>query len=115
MQGKTGDAQALISKLTQMRVPGSAAVTLTGDELIEFIRTQRRIELWGEGTTFFDLKRWNKHNVRRAWVENDPTSGNCPATYAIDIAPDEVNHWVFMLPRVESDYNKAIDVSELLW
>lgn len=31
----------------------------TGDELIEEIITQKRIELWGEGLTFFDIKRLN--------------------------------------------------------
>lgn len=115
MQGKTGEAQTLISKLTTMRIPGSAPITKTGDDLLNEIRLQRRIELWGEGQHFFDLKRWNMHNVRRAWVSGDPTSGNCPALYQMDIAPNEANHWVFMLPRVESDYNALIDLSELNW
>ena len=113
--GHIGDAQQLISKLTQMRIPDSAPITKTGEELLNEIRLQRRIELWGEGTTFFDFKRWNWRNTRRAWVSGDTNSGNCPAPYAIDVAPEQANHWVFMLPRVESDYNAAIDLSELRW
>lgn len=38
-----------------------------GDELIEEIITQKRIELWGEGITFFDIKRLNMP-VTRGYV-----------------------------------------------
>lgn len=115
MQGKTTDAQNLVSKLTTMRIPGSAPITKTGEDLLNEIKLQRRIELWGEGFHFFDQKRWNEHIVRRAWVAGDPTSGNTPATYAMDIAPEMVNHWVLMIPSNEYNYNHAINMSELRW
>lgn len=115
MQGKTETAQNLISKLTTMRIPGSSPITKTGQALLDEIRLQRRIELWGEGTNFFDLKRWGMSNVRTAWVEGDVNSGNTPSSYAINIRPDQANHWVLRVPKVETDYNSAIDISELDW
>jgi hypothetical protein len=54
----TQAAQVLFALASQR----DAAYTLTsntGDALIEEIMTQRRIELWGEGFRFYDLKRLN--------------------------------------------------------
>lgn len=115
MQGKTTDAQNLISQLMSKRITGFTTCTKTGQELLDEIRLQRRIELWGEGTTFFDLKRWGLHNVRRAWVNGDTNSGNIPAPYSMDVAPDQANHWVLALPYVEYEYNSEIDLGELAW
>lgn len=115
MQGKTAEAQNLLTELLTKRIEGYTTCTLTGQALLDEIRLQRRIEMWGEGTTFFDLKRWGMRNVRRAWVEGDTKSGNIPSSYAIDVAPDQANHWVLMVPRAETDYNDAIDVNELAW
>ena len=51
-------AQALVQQLGQQRDPAYAAVTETGDALIEKIMWQRRVELWGEaGLRWYDLKR----------------------------------------------------------
>ncbi len=115
MQGKTAQAQTLIAELVSKRVPGYTTCSLTGQELLDFIRVQRRIEMWGEGTNFFDLKRWNVHNVRRAWVNGDPTSGSQPSSVAMDIAPDGGNHWTLMIPYVEYEYNDAVlaDIAEI--
>lgn len=38
--------------------------TLSGDDLVEEVVFQKRIELWGEGLTFFDIKRLNMSVTR---------------------------------------------------
>ena len=56
-----GNAQAqtmLVDFMQQYRDP-DYVVNLSGDELIDEIVFQKRIELWGEGQTFFDVKRLN--------------------------------------------------------
>lgn len=58
-----GAAQALY-ELVSERDPSYTLSTSTGDELLEEIRTHRRIELWGEGFAFFDMKRWDLPLVR---------------------------------------------------
>lgn len=115
MQGKTSEAQSIISELMSKRITGFTSCTKTGQDLLDEIRLQRRIELWGEGTTWFDLKRWSLNNTRRAWVAGDTTSGNIPNTYAMDVAPDQANRWVLAVPYVEYEYNKLIDRSLLAW
>lgn len=58
-----GAAQALY-ELVSKRDPNYTLSTKTGDALLEEIRTHRRIELWGEGFAFYDMKRWNMALVR---------------------------------------------------
>lgn len=112
-QGKTQTAQQLINKLAQTRCPEYAGCTVTGDELLNFIRLQRRIELWGEGFNFFDFKRWNLPIVRRAWVRKDQTSGNIPAMYSGTLQPEDGNHWTAMIPLNELQYNSLINEADL--
>ena len=56
--------QQLINSFMQQYRDPNYNTTLTGDDLIEEIVFQKRIELWGEGQTFFDIKRLNYSVVR---------------------------------------------------
>jgi len=114
MQGHTQAAQAALNAVISKRIPGYSC-TLTGDALIQEIRLQRRIELWGEGFNFFDLKRWNLPIVRRAWKADDPTSGNIPSYAAGTVLPTDGNHWVFAMPSTEYEYNKAVHDEDYLY
>ena len=53
----------LVSFMTKHR-DDSYKTTLTGPELIDEIILQKRIELWGEGLSFFDVKRLNMSVTR---------------------------------------------------
>lgn len=103
--GKDGEAQAIMNQLNQIR-DAEYSCTATGDALIEEIRLYRRIELWGEGFNWFDLKRWNKPIVRRIWKENDPASGNYPAWMEAELSPTVGNGWTYAIPKAETLYNK---------
>lgn len=58
-QGRTAEAAKLLNEFMQKRDPD---FTAKGDQagLREQIRINRRIELWGEGTTWFDMRRWKE-------------------------------------------------------
>lgn len=121
MLGNEGNAKAALTELNSKRIPGYVCST-SGDDLLDEIRTTRRIELWGEGFNFSDLKRWNMPRVRRAWVANDPTSGNIPpgqlagmddAALQNYFSPKYSNGWRYMLPARETQYNKNIDTGLL--
>ena len=66
----------------------------------------RRIELWGEGFNWFDLKRWNEPIVRRIWKADDPTSGNYPAWMEAELSTTIGNGWTYAIPKAETQYNK---------
>ena len=63
-QQGNGQAQTMLTDfMTQYRDP-EYTTTATGDALIDEIVFQKRIELWGEGLTFFDVKRLNMSVTR---------------------------------------------------
>lgn len=107
MAGDATSAANLLTELNSRRIPGYTAPS--GDALLEDIRLCRRIELWGEGQTWLDFKRWNLPAVKREFVEGDVTSGNCPATYTSNVQPSASNGWRLTIPQGESDFNPAFD------
>lgn len=110
MAGDKGTAQSCLLEIQNIRIPG---YSLSGKDLLEEIRLCRRIELWGEGQSWTDFKRWNIPCVRRAWVEGDPTSGNFPKNMSMIREPEDNAGWRFTVPAIESDYNPLIDRSLL--
>jgi len=96
--GQPAVAQAAINAIMEARDPGSSTSN-TGDVLIQEIRLQRRIELWGEGFGLFDIKRWNIPLDR---TDHDPTL--CLET---DI---EAGSYMFnwRIPQYEIDANEML-------
>lgn len=56
-QGKNTEAQATLYAIMRTRDTGYTQSTSTGPILIEEIMDNKRMELWGEGQRFFDMKR----------------------------------------------------------
>ena len=104
-------AKAALEELNAQRLPGYQC-NFSGDALLEEIRLQRRLELWGEGFSWFDLKRWNLPMIRREWIANDPSSNNVPKIYSMSKQADDPG-WRFPVPMSESRYNTAVDRSLL--
>ncbi len=65
---------------------------------VEDVYLQRRIELWGEGFTFFDLKRLNK-GIDRSYEGN-----NYPAGWKLVVPAHDVR-WTYQIPLTEIQEN----------
>ncbi|MDE6298073.1 MAG: RagB/SusD family nutrient uptake outer membrane protein, partial [Muribaculaceae bacterium] len=108
-QGDEATAQACLEELNNNRMD-SYTCTATGDALKEELRLYRRMELWGEGDTWFSFKRWNVTAVRKGWTANDPTSGNfLKGAFQGSYDPSFANGWTYQIPDVETDYNQIIN------
>lgn len=96
----TGAATALFD-LVSKRDPSYKLSTKTGTALVDEILFNRRIELWGEGFRFTDLKRMN--------LPLNRNGANISSAVAVlfDVAPGD-NQWEFLIPRREINANKAI-------
>lgn len=105
-------AQACLEELNDNRIPGYTC-SATGQALVDEVRLNRRIELWGEGFNFFDFKRWNLPIVRNPWIEGDENSNNIPSLDARTLNPEDQHGWVYIIPKAETQYNKAIDESAI--
>ena len=68
----------------------------TQQQLREEVRLQRRIELWGEGTSFFDWKRWKTGINRYEAGSNHLLKVEVPA---------ESEKWTYQIPKAEMESN----------
>lgn len=78
--------------------------TATGTALLDEIKLYRKIELFGEGFNWFDLKRWGD-TLNRTSTEK---GGNYITALAVSYGPQERNNWTWVIPSRETDYNKLI-------
>ncbi len=103
--GNTAAAQASLVELNASTGrDADYTTTKTGDDLWEEIVAYRGIELWGEGTTWSDYKRWNRPISRKGFADG----GNAHATIAVDIATTHADNWTWAIPQAETDYNSAL-------
>ena len=100
-QGKDVDAAKVLFDLVSKRDPSYKQSTTTGATLLDEILYNRRIELWGEGFRFTDLKRMNLPLNRNG-------IGHLSAVAVLFDVPAGDNRWEFLIPRREIDANKAI-------
>lgn len=84
-------------------------VTVAGQELIDLILVQRRIELWGEGFRFLDLKRTNSPLDRTGANHNASLVGS----RAQRVEPGDVR-WQFLFPQDEINANPEIEQNPTL-
>jgi len=100
---KDADAQKLLVELNASHNP-QYSCSKTGADLLKEVKLYRRIDLWGEGFDWFDYKRWKEPIVRRSM--ND--GGSWHSSFAITLNPTDANNWTWVIPKKETDYNKAI-------
>lgn len=101
-------AKECLLELNEKRIEGYALPQVSGDALLEEVKLNRRIELWGEGFNWFDYKRWNEPIVRRAWEVNNPASNNIPASMAGTYDVDKQRGWRWVIPLGETQYNSHL-------
>jgi starch-binding outer membrane protein, SusD/RagB family len=92
--GKIAESKVVFTELEKNRNPAYITTAKTGDAYIEDILNSRRIELWGEGFRYFDLKRLNR-NMTRTY---NPYTG--VTSQATNISSDDTR-WNFRLPLRE--------------
>jgi hypothetical protein len=104
--GQDGQAAQVLYDLVITRDPEYQLSTNTGAALIEEIMTHRRIELWGEGFRWLDLKRLN--------LPLDRTGSNHDASVAIKMEePAGTNLWQYLITRDEINANANMVQNEL--
>lgn len=95
--GRGGEAAIALKKLMERRDPTWNLSTVTVDQ----IWMQRRIELWGEGFAYFDLKRMNR-GIDRSYEGTNHEAGNRLTVLAGD------RRWIYRLPQGEIQENSEI-------
>ena len=103
--GDDATAQQVLFELVSTRDPNYVQSGATGDDLVEEIYLQRRIELWGEGHAWYDLKRLKKPLMR-------DYPGSNHASFGLFNFPAEDNKFRFQIPEDEINANDAISAAD---
>lgn len=60
LSGNETQAKQVLFEIMSTRDTAYQLSSNSGQALLDEIRLNKRVEMWGEGTTFFDMKRWNE-------------------------------------------------------
>ncbi|MDE6007936.1 MAG: RagB/SusD family nutrient uptake outer membrane protein [Muribaculaceae bacterium] len=105
--GNETAARAALEKATQPYQPDYTC-TLSGDALYEEICNYRAFDLWGEGHSWYDMKRRGETLDRKGWTEG----GNWNSVFAIEQTPTAANNWTKVIPQLETNYNEFVTAFE---
>lgn len=103
--GGEANAKATLLVLTSKRDPSAVVSTNTGQALINEILVNRRVELWGEGFRWLDLKRLNMALDRTATAFPNFVPASMSGVLSI---PAGDIQWQFLIPRAEMEANPSL-------
>lgn len=105
MGGNVAAGKSLLEEFVQTRQPDYTCKASDGKGVQEACWLQRRIEFWGEGMAWFDLKRLKKGIVRKY----EGTNHNSDAQYDF---PAEDDIFRLLIPRKEIQDNNGISETD---
>lgn len=102
-RARLSDATAadVLYQLVSKRNPSYVKSTSTGTTLVNEILLQRRMELWGEGFRYFDLKRTNSA------LDRNGANHQAALCNIFTMAAGDVK-WEFLIPQSEVNANPAM-------
>lgn len=95
--GNTTEAATVLKELMEKRDPSWNQTTVTLND----VWMQRRIELWGEGFSYFDLKRLNKG------INRNYDGSNHEASAKLVVSSGD-KRWIYQIPEAEIQENEFI-------
>ncbi len=104
-QNKDAEARTVLETLIKQRFPGYSASAFSSTDLVDEILTQRRIELWGEGFSLFDIKRTNAGLNRPTGSGNHGLPSLNPVVFT---QPDASPLFLMRIPQTEIDNNSEL-------
>lgn len=101
LAGNEAGARQALFQLISTRDASYTLSTNSGQALLDEIRLHRKIELWGEGFAFFDMKRWNT-GLNRTYT------GSNHATFGFFDYPSGSVKFNFQIPLSEINTNAEL-------
>lgn len=112
LAGNQADAQAAINDLVHARLIDPSAlpdITLTGSELLAFIRSERSKELMGEGFRLSDLRRWQQGFDRNQPYNLNPQVAATRSINGLNVKYENDDHrFVWAIPQAEMNINPRL-------
>ncbi|MDQ0476561.1 RagB/SusD family nutrient uptake outer membrane protein [Chryseobacterium sp. MDT2-18] len=99
---KEAQSKIVFNEFEKNRNPSYAGATTTGQAYVDEILNSRRLELWGEGFRFLDLKRLNLPLDRTGTNQVSAVTNNLLTVPAGD------KRWTWLIPQGEIDASKGL-------
>ncbi|WP_267405926.1 MULTISPECIES: RagB/SusD family nutrient uptake outer membrane protein [unclassified Chryseobacterium] len=106
-QGNEAESKLIFNQLMLNRNSSYTASSNTGTAYVNDVLNSRRIELWGEGFRFLDLKRLNQNLDRTGANHSSVVDNNVMTVSNTD------KRWEFLIPMKEIDANPLIEQNPL--
>ena len=108
-QGQDAPAKTVLESLITTRNPNYTTTSFSGTSLINEILLQRRIELWGEGFSLFDIKRTKTGLNRLSGPGNHGLPNFNPVVYT---TADASPLFLMRIPQRELDNNPKMTAAD---
>lgn len=108
-QTQYASARTVLESLITTRNPSYSTAAIADGNLIAEILLQRRIELWGEGFSLFDIKRTHAGLNRPSGTGNHGAPNYNPVIYTL---PDASPLYIMRIPQRELDNNPAMTAAD---
>ena len=105
---REGESKIVFNEFEKNRNPAYSGSTKTGQAYIDEILNSRRLELWGEGFRFLDLKRLNLPLDRTGANHSSAVTNNLLTVPAAD------KRWTWLIPQDEINASKGLVVQNEL-
>lgn len=111
--GRESEAIATVQLLRDKRMSDAGTINETGENLVKFIRDERRRELCFAGQRWFDLRRYAVHptlpeakSIEHAYYEWSNNTAVLVKTYVLGKYPDD-GGWLMPMPSYALESNKG--------
>ena len=101
--GNEAEAKKMLETLVKSRNPEYSA-TMSGEALLDEIKLQKRIEMWGEGRRLLDMKRRGEDLDRTASVNHNKNAIQNPQKLKANDA-----RFIYLIPNRELNGNNEIE------
>lgn len=106
--GKESESKQVFNQLEGNRNPSYAGAVTSGAAYITEVLNSRRIELWGEGFRFLDLKRLNQP------LDRNGSNFVASVVNGVFDVPAGDKRWTWLIPKTEIDNSKGLVVQNEL-
>lgn len=107
MGGKDAEAQAALNEFVKVR-DAAYNCAKTGDELRDEIRIQRRLELWMDGVSWFDARRW-RIGMDRSKPGKSGESNHSEAARGISVPAEYSDFYIFQIPQKQISIEPGLE------
>ena len=118
--GRDAEAIATIQELRTNRFESPSAISLSGEELVNFIRDERRRELCFEGHRWFDLRRYAVNSVypfekeiRHESLGYDGNATYIEGYYVLNPYSQDAAAYVLPIPNYAIEFNEGLLTNEV--